>query len=130
MTHYTRVSNYSYYRCADDTNVYFISHSKSSPLVIVIRFNYYEHIVLDVPVTKLTYLEAAWEEIVYAGLVRSGFLPQKWATGNRNRLPDTPKSKNRDRNRFFQFKLHFVVTCKKLIFFEVFFMKPVVNCSI
>ena len=51
-----------YYRRADDTNVYFISHSKSSPLAIVLGFNYYEHIVLD-PVTKLTYLEAAWEEI-------------------------------------------------------------------
>ena len=31
-----------YYHCADDTNVYFISHSKSTCLVIVIRFNYYE----------------------------------------------------------------------------------------
>jgi hypothetical protein len=50
-----------YYRRADDTNVYFISHSKSSSLVIIIRFNYYKYIVLD-PVTKLTYLEAAWEE--------------------------------------------------------------------
>jgi hypothetical protein len=50
-----------YYRRADDTNVYFISHSKSRPLAISIEFNYYEHIVLD-PVTKLTYLEAAWEE--------------------------------------------------------------------
>ena len=27
-----------YYRHADDTNVYFISHSKSNPLVIVIEF--------------------------------------------------------------------------------------------
>jgi hypothetical protein len=27
-----------YYRRADDTNAYFISHSKSSPLVIVIEF--------------------------------------------------------------------------------------------
>jgi hypothetical protein len=32
-----------YYRRADDTNVYFISHSKLSSLVIVMDFNYYEH---------------------------------------------------------------------------------------
>lgn len=34
-----------YYRRADDTNVYFISHSKSSPLqvAIVIEFIYHEH---------------------------------------------------------------------------------------
>lgn len=48
-----------YYRRADDTNVYFISHSKSSSLMIITEFNIY--IVLD-PVTKLVYLEAAWEE--------------------------------------------------------------------
>ena len=50
-----------YYHRADDTNAYFISHSKSSPLAIIIESNYNEHIVLD-PVTKLVYLEAAWEE--------------------------------------------------------------------
>ena len=50
-----------YYHRADDTNVYFISHSKSSSLVIILGFSYYKHIGLD-PVTKLTYLEATWED--------------------------------------------------------------------
>jgi hypothetical protein len=50
-----------YYRRADETNTYFISHSKSSSLVVFTEFNYYKHIVLN-PVTKLTYLKAAWEE--------------------------------------------------------------------
>ena len=52
-----------YYCRADDTNAYFISHSKSSPDVLL-EFNYNsncERIVLD-PVTKLVYLEAAWQE--------------------------------------------------------------------
>ena len=31
-----------FYHRADDTNVYFISHSKSTRLVVVIGFNYYE----------------------------------------------------------------------------------------
>ena len=31
-----------YYHRVDDTNVYFISHNKSTRLVIVIGFNYYE----------------------------------------------------------------------------------------
>ena len=52
------------YRRADDTKAYFISHSKSSAPLIVIEFNFHsnnEHIVLD-PVTKIVYLEAAWQE--------------------------------------------------------------------
>ena len=37
--------------------------------------------------------------LVFAGLVWSGFLTQKWAMGNRNRLPNSEISKNRDCNR-------------------------------
>ena len=54
--------------------------------------------------------------LVFTGPVWSGFLTQKWATGNCNWLPNSEISKNWDHNRFFSVS---VITSKnrsKLVF--------------
>jgi hypothetical protein len=68
--------------------------------------------------------------LVFKGPVRSGFWPQKWATGNRNRLPNRAALKKPDRNRFFQLLALFVVTRKKKYFLQFFYIKPAENYSI